>query len=67
MSDAGGRGRTTWVVVAPNGVYWVGLCDGEDAAWEIALGWPDEAEIADHKARGWYAAEGTLTWRKPDE
>lgn len=54
-----------WVVVAPFGVYWLGCADDEHHAWTIALGWPDEAEINDHKARGWYATVPKVTWEKP--
>jgi hypothetical protein len=53
-----------WVVVSPAGVYFAGLCEGEDAAWQIALGWPDAEEIAERKAAGWYAAKATATWTR---
>jgi hypothetical protein len=32
------------------------------AAWAIALGWPSDEEIDEHKAAGWYAAPAVLTW-----
>ena len=54
-----------WVVVAPFGVYWLGHAENEARAWCIALGWPDEEEVARHKAKGWYAAQATVTWSKP--
>lgn len=54
-----------WVVVAPSGVYWLGHAKDEHQAWTVALGWPDKAEINEHKAKGWYAAEATVTWKKP--
>lgn len=54
-----------WVIVSPAGVYWIGHAKDEAHAWSIALGWPDHAEITDHKALGWYAAEATVTWHKP--
>lgn len=55
----------TWVVVGPQGVYWIGLAESEARAWDIALGWPSREEIAERKAEGWYAAEGTTTWKRP--
>lgn len=55
-----------WVVVAPNGVYWIGHASDERSAWEIALGWPHESEVAERKAAGWYAAKATITWKRPE-
>ena len=54
-----------WVVVAPDGLRWIGLAKNEHHAWQFALGWPDQKEIADTKAIGWYAVKGNLTWSKP--
>ena len=54
-----------WVVVAPSGVYWLGHARDEASAWSIALGWPDEEEVAEHKRAGWYASEATVTWKRP--
>lgn len=54
-----------WVVVAPEGVYWLGHACSENNAWTIALGWPDAAEVAEHKRMGWYATQATVTWRRP--
>lgn len=54
-----------WVIISPGGVYWLGHATDEWHAWTIALGWPDQAEVDDHKALGWYAAEATVTWRRP--
>lgn len=62
---AGERGLMPWVVVGPNGVYWLGHAHNEKGAWTDALGWPDEAEVAEHKRAGWYAAEATVTWKRP--
>ncbi len=67
MSDKGALGPLPWVVVSPQGVTWVGLADGEDGAWQIALGWPSQDEIAWRKGQGWYAAQGTLTWPSPHD
>jgi hypothetical protein len=55
-----------WVVVAPNGVHWLGHAQDEAHAWSTALGWPDASEVAEHKQRGWYAAEATVSWKRPD-
>lgn len=57
--------RTPWVVVSPAGVVWLGHADNEQQAWSVALGWPDDEEINNCKARGWYATEATVTWRRP--
>ena len=54
-----------WVVVAPNGLSWLGLARDEHSAWQIALGWPDQQEIDSHKQEGWYAAEATVKWTRP--
>lgn len=54
-----------WVIVSPDGVHWLGHANDEYHAWTIALGWPDAAEIRDHQARGWYAAQATVTWQRP--
>jgi hypothetical protein len=60
------RLQMPWVVVGPSGVYWLGHADSEVSAWTIALGWPDADEVAEHKRAGWYAAEATATWKRPD-
>jgi hypothetical protein len=58
--------RTPWVIVTHHdGVYWLGHAEDEAHAWCIALGWPDQAEIDSHKAEGWYAAQATVSWRRP--
>ena len=54
-----------WVVVAPSGVHWLGQASDEAQAWTVALGWPDDEEVAEHKRDGWYAAQATVTWRDP--
>ena len=56
-----------WVVCGPDGLYWCGIVDGEDSAWRIAFGWPDEDDIKAYKAKGFYAAEATITWQKPHQ
>lgn len=57
--------KMPWVVVAPTGVYWLGHAHNEKGAWTDALGWPDEEEVAEHKRLGWYAAEATVSWKRP--
>jgi hypothetical protein len=56
-----------WVVVAPEGVHWMGRAYNEADAWRIGLGYPDAEEIAWQKARGWYAAPATLSWKHPED
>jgi hypothetical protein len=55
-----------WVVVAPDGVFYIGLHEDEAGAWRVALGWPDDEEIAEKKRSGWYAAQATTTWTQPN-
>lgn len=57
--------ETTWLIAGPKGLKWIGLCRSEDDAWRIALGWPDDEEIAEEKRRGYYAAKPTVTWTRP--
>lgn len=66
MSDPGKLGAQPWVVVAHDGLYYIGLHECEADAWKVSLGWPDEEEIAEKKAMGWYAAPATATWRGPN-
>ena len=54
-----------WVVVGPQGLYWVGLADDEKHAWTIAHGWPSDDDIQELIKSGWYAATANVTWRKP--
>lgn len=65
MRDKGKLTDRPWVVVAPDGVVWIGHAQDEAYAWTIALGWPDEAEINYRKADGWYAAPANVTWSRP--
>ena len=56
-----------WVVVAPDGVQWLGYAADEAAAWQNALGWPDAEGITKAQGiKGWYAARATVAWREPD-
>lgn len=65
MSDPGKLVARPWVVVANDGLYYIGLHESEADAWRVSLGWPDEEEIVAKKAIGWYAAPATATWREP--
>lgn len=56
-----------WIVVAPAGVHWLGHAKNEDHAWQIALGWPGEAEVQFYKQLGWYAVECTVSWHAPQK
>lgn len=65
MADPGVLERSTWVVVAPSGVVYVGLHTDEADTWQTCLGWPSEQEIQYHREAGWYAAPATITWKRP--
>jgi hypothetical protein len=56
---------SSWVVVGPQGLAYIGLHDSEDSAWQVFLGWPDPEEIEFWKREGWYAAPATANWQKP--
>jgi hypothetical protein len=56
-----------YVVVANDGVFWVGLAENEAHAWQIALGFPDNGEIAEKKRQGWCAVQAQLTWKNQSE
>lgn len=59
------NGLDTWVIVGPKGLAYVGLHSNEHGAWWAYLGWPDQDEITERKAQGWYAAKATITWTRP--
>jgi len=54
------------VIVGPDGIFWLGFADSEAQAWKYALGWPTLYETYDRKAKGYYAAEATVTWKRPE-
>lgn len=54
-----------YVIVSPEGVYWIGLHDSEFDAWSVALGWPNPSEIEWYKSEGWYCAKAQATWKDP--
>lgn len=54
-----------YVVVSPSGLYYAGMHTDEDDCWQVALGWPDDAEIQHYKDAGWYCTDATLRWKNP--
>lgn len=44
-----------WALFKGEDIYWIGLAESENAAWTIALGWPDMEEIAAARAGGMFA------------
>ena len=53
-----------WSVLQADGrIYWLGLARDEKQAWTIALGWPDDKEIAEAKADGMKATAVRITPR----
>ena len=58
---------TTWVIVSPQGLHYVGIHASALDAWVVGLGGADIAEIESHQAAGWYASPATLNWIKPKE
>jgi hypothetical protein len=66
--DIGARG-IPWVLIAPSGMFWMGLARDEEDVWRQAslgyqpLQWPMDVEM--RKARGWYAVPATVTWERP--
>lgn len=54
-----------YVIVAPNGLKYIGLETDEDGAWRHCLGWPDKNEVEEKKRDGWYCAQAELTWKRP--
>lgn len=56
-----------FVIVAPHGLVHLGMFENEADAWRIFLGWPTVGEVKEHKAKGWYCTEATVTWQQPKE
>lgn len=53
-----------YVVVAPEGLVYVGLHTDEDDCWQIFLGWPSEAEIENAKKLGYYCTTATVSYNR---
>ena len=66
-ASSGMRITTTWVIVSPQGLHYVGIHTSALDAWTVGLGGADIAEIESHQAAGWYASPATLNWVKPKE
>ena len=46
-----------FVLIAPQGnIHYAGLHDDEAGVWQVALGWPDEAEIQHFQLSGYYVS-----------
>jgi hypothetical protein len=61
--------RRMWAVVMVDGSIVTGSDFRNEAdAWRVALGWPDEEEIAEAKKRGAFSVLGTFSYEvaKPD-
>lgn len=54
-----------FVIVAPEGLAYVGLHESEDAAWRLFMGWPTKGEVRERQALGWYCAPAEVKWRRP--
>lgn len=66
MKDVGAMSKEQpWVIVTPNGLAYIGLHENESDVWQIYLGWPHQSEVENAKNRGCYAAQATVSWRKP--
>ena len=62
-NDKGALTLRPYVFVGPNGLHYVGLHDGEDSCWRVALGWPSQEEIDLHKMHGFAVYPANVTWR----
>jgi hypothetical protein len=51
-----------FAVYSPRGCVHIGLHTSHADCWQIALGWPAQEEIDQHKAKGWYCVEGTFSY-----
>ena len=63
--DRGALGLTTYVLVGPKGVRYVGLHNSAEECWTVALGWPPESEIEEYKSNGFAVYPAMVTWREP--
>lgn len=55
----------TYVIVGNEGVAYVGLHESERDCWRVYFGFPDDSEIEQLKADGFYCARATITWTDP--
>lgn len=56
----------TYVIVGPQGLAYVGLHESERDAWRTYLGWPTVGEVMEKIRAGWYCAQASVTWQKPE-
>lgn len=61
--DKGVLALRPYVFVGPEGLNYVGLHESEESCWRIALGWPSQEEIDQHKARGFAVYPANVTWQ----
>ncbi len=57
------RTHSPWGIFRGNDIYWLGMAQGEEEAWTIALGWPAKEEIDAAKSQRIYAARVGLVPR----
>ena len=62
----GGR-LQPYVIVAPDGVFWLGHAESEATAWNYATGWEPLEDIEQRKTAGWYCASAVVTWHAPSK
>ena len=60
-TEKGRLARQSWCVIRPDGSVLVDSHFKNEAnAWQVALGWPDDEEIEEAKAKGYRAAVVTI-------
>lgn len=57
------RKEFPFAIVAPDGLFWLGLAHDTAHAWQIALGWPSPEEIAFRQRHGWACVTVQVTWK----
>ena len=62
-ADKGALTLRPYVLVDPQGLIYVGLHASEESCWRIALGWPSQEEIDQHKAHGFAVYPANVTWQ----
>lgn len=53
------------MIVGNDGLAYVGLHENEYDCWRVYFGFPDDSEIEQLKASGFYCARATITWTRP--
>ncbi len=62
MTDPGANDLRPFGLYSPEGCTYLGLHNSFADCWKVALGWPSDDEIAEHKAAGWYCVEGMFSY-----